>query len=63
MFESTLIAAIALVFILEGLLPFAFPDLWRKIMAQAILLSERELRKMGLISIVIGLALLLFFSE
>lgn len=63
MFESTIIAAIALVFIIEGLLPFVFPNLWRKIMSEAILLPERDLRKMGLVSIVIGLTVLLFFSE
>lgn len=63
MLETTLLAAIALVFILEGLLPFVFPKLWQKMMSEAVKLSERELRVMGLVSIVIGLLILLFFSE
>ena len=62
MLETTLLAAIALVFILEGLLPFAFPKLWQKIMAEGVKLSERELRVMGFVSITIGLLILLFFS-
>lgn len=63
MFETTLLAAIALVFILEGLLPFVFPELWRKMMSEAVKLSERELRMMGFFSIAIGMLMLLFFSE
>ncbi len=62
MLETTLLAAIALVFILEGLLPFVFPKLWQKIMAEGVKLSERELRVMGFVSITIGLLILLFFS-
>lgn len=63
MLETTLIAAIALVFILEGLLPFVFPSFWQKMMSEAVKLSERELRTMGLVSILIGLALLFLFSD
>lgn len=63
MLETVLLSAIALLFIFEGLLPFAFPRLWKKMMAEATKLSERELRTMGLVSISIGLLLLLFFSE
>jgi len=62
MLETTLLAAIALVFILEGLLPFVFPKLWKKMMSLAVQSSDRELRTMGLVSVTIGLAILLFFS-
>ncbi|CAN8138794.1 DUF2065 domain-containing protein YjeT (fragment) [uncultured Thiomicrorhabdus sp.] len=34
MFE-TLFAAFALVLIIEGLLPFAFPHFWKKMMSEA----------------------------
>ncbi|BBP46065.1 hypothetical protein THMIRHAS_14380 [Thiosulfatimonas sediminis] len=61
MFE-TLLAAIALVFIIEGLLPFVFPEVWKKMMAEASALPEGSLRTMGLVSITIGLLLLLIFS-
>lgn len=60
--ENTLITAIALVFILEGLLPFVFPEFWRKVMTEAVQLSEKQIRIMGLASLSAGMALLLFFS-
>ncbi|WP_319379560.1 DUF2065 domain-containing protein [Thiomicrorhabdus sp.] len=63
MLENTFIAALALVLILEGLLPFVFPNFWRKMMLEAVSLPERSLRLVGLVSISIGLAILLFFSE
>ncbi len=62
MFETVLISTVALVFIVEGLLPFAFPNFWRKMMAEAIMLEERKLRLMGLVSISIGMAILFFFQ-
>lgn len=63
MLETTLIAAIALVLILEGLLPFIFPKFWKRMMTEAVSMNDRDLRVMGLVSILIGLAILLFFSE
>ena len=63
MLETTLISAIALVFILEGLLPFVFPNFWKKMMTQAVQSSERDLRVMGFISIIIGMVVLFFLSE
>ncbi|MDG6773122.1 DUF2065 domain-containing protein [Thiomicrorhabdus sp. ZW0627] len=62
MLENTLLAAIALVFILEGLLPFVFPEFWRKVMTEAVQLSEKQLRVMGFLSLSIGMVLLLLFS-
>ena len=62
MLETALISALALVFILEGLLPFMFPKFWRKMMSEATLLTEKQLRLMGLVSISIGLAVLMFFT-
>ncbi|WP_019556045.1 DUF2065 domain-containing protein [Thiomicrorhabdus arctica] len=62
MFETALISALALVFIIEGLLPFMFPKLWQKMMSEAILLTEKQLRLMGLVSISLGLAVLMLFT-
>ncbi|MEA3404520.1 MAG: DUF2065 domain-containing protein [Pseudomonadota bacterium] len=62
MLETTLLAAIALFFIMEGILPFVFPEFWRKMMKEATELPEQQLRVMGLVSITIGLLILLFFS-
>lgn len=62
MLENTLIAALALVFIFEGLLPFVFPNVWRKMMLEAANLSEKQLRLMGLTAIIFGMIVLLFVS-
>ena len=62
MLETALISALALVLIIEGLLPFMFPKFWQKMMSEATLLTEKQLRLMGLVSISIGLAVLMFFT-
>lgn len=60
--ENTLLAALALVFIFEGLLPFAFPEFWRRVMSEATRMPEMQLRLMGLLSLSVGMVLLLIFS-
>ena len=62
MIESTLLAAIALLFIVEGVMPFMFPNFWKRMMKEATELPEMQLRIVGLASISIGLLILLFFS-
>ncbi len=52
--------ALSLVFIIEGILPFLYPRLWRDIVAQAAALGNAQLRIVGLISMLSGLALLSF---
>jgi uncharacterized protein YjeT (DUF2065 family) len=58
MIENLFFAAIALVFIFEGLLPFVFPKFWKNMMSHAIEQNEKSLRTMGLISITIGMIIL-----
>ncbi|MFN3883731.1 MAG: DUF2065 domain-containing protein [Rhodocyclaceae bacterium] len=58
---STLLMAFGLVLVIEGLLPFAAPRLWRETFRRAIELTDGQLRFVGLTSIIIGLALLLPF--
>ncbi|QBZ83113.1 hypothetical protein GHNINEIG_01154 [Hydrogenovibrio crunogenus] len=62
MLVEALLSAIALVFILEGLLPFVFPGVWRKTMIELVQMDDKKLRMMGLISITIGMILLFIFS-
>ena len=62
MIEFTLLAAIALLFIVEGVMPFMFPNFWKRMMKEATELPEMQLRIVGLASISIGLLILLFFS-
>ena len=46
--------------ILEGLLPFASPLVWRRVFAQVQVLSDGQIRFFGLCSIGVGVLLLLF---
>ena len=47
--------ALALVLVIEGILPFAAPRLWRSSFQRLTQLSDGQLRFIGLIAIVIGL--------
>ena len=53
-----LIRAIALVLVIEGMLPFLSPDGWRQAMAQAGQLSDKTLRIIGLVSMIAGVLIL-----
>ncbi len=55
-------AALALVLVLEGILPFASPHAVRRALAAIEQLSDGQLRGMGLASMLLG-ALLLFFVK
>lgn len=53
--------AIALVFVLEGLLPFLSPGAWRQVFERVLQLSDGQIRFLGLSSMLVGLALLFLF--
>ncbi len=57
---SDLLAALAILLVLEGLLPFLNPAATRRVFAQLSQMAERELRVAGLVSMVAGLVLLFF---
>ena len=50
--------ALALVLVIEGLMPFLNPAAWRKMFTQVLQLDDGQLRFVGLTSIVCGLLLL-----
>lgn len=54
---ENLLVAVGLVLILEGMLPFAAPDLWRQAFQRLIALRDGQLRFVGLVSMLIGLVL------
>ena len=56
---ESLWAALALLLILEGLLPFCAPGLWRETFRKVTELSDGQLRFIGLISITLGVTGLL----
>ncbi|MGD9000608.1 MAG: DUF2065 domain-containing protein [Granulosicoccaceae bacterium] len=53
-----LLAAIALVLVIEGIMPFLSPDGWRRMMLSVSQLDDRALRLAGLISMLAGAGLL-----
>ena len=52
--------AIALLLVIEGMLPFLSPSGWRRAFTQLLQLRDGQLRFFGLCSILLGLALLWF---
>ncbi len=52
------VAAFALLLLLEGMLPFALPQVWRSAFTRMTAMPDGQLRLMGLISMTLGLALL-----
>ena len=57
-----LLGALALVFVLEGLLPFLSPKSWREMFERATKLSDGQLRFIGLSSLLVGILLMLAFG-
>jgi uncharacterized protein YjeT (DUF2065 family) len=55
---SDLLAAVAILLVLEGLLPFVSPSGTRRVFQQLAQMLDRELRVAGLVSIAAGLILL-----
>ena len=57
-----LASTIALVLILEGLLPFLNPGAWRRVFERALQMSDGQIRLLGLSSLAVGVAVLLVFG-
>lgn len=57
---TDLLAALSILLVLEGLLPFLNPGGTRRVFEQLSRMSERELRSAGLISMIAGLVLIFF---
>ena len=58
-----LFAALALMLIFEGVLPFLNPDRYRKMLEMMEQISNSQLRTMGLVVMVIGAVLLTFIRS
>ena len=48
----------AMMLVIEGLLPFLFPDLWRETFRKLVSLSDGQLRFAGITAMILGLLLL-----
>lgn len=55
--NNTLLIALSLMLVLEGLMPLLLPETWRDTFKRMIALNDGQLRFVGLVSIVTGLAL------
>jgi len=62
MMWQDLFRALALVMVIEGIMPFIAPRAWRQTMMQASQLPDRVLRYIGLGSMLLGVLLLKFFN-
>ncbi|MDH5766565.1 MAG: DUF2065 domain-containing protein [Gammaproteobacteria bacterium] len=54
--------AVALVLVIEGIMPFISPHSWRNTMLQASQLPDKTLRILGLVSMLFGVFLLYLMS-
>lgn len=50
--------AFCLLLVLDGILPFLYPTRWRRLVASLATISDRQLRIMGLVSMLVGVGLL-----
>ena len=57
---TTLLMALALMLIFEGVLPFIAPNLWRDTFRRITQMSDGQIRFVGLSSMIVGLLLLLW---
>ena len=57
-----LLTALALMLIIEGVLPFLAPGLWRETFRRITEMSDGQVRFIGLTSMIAGALLLLFLS-
>lgn len=55
---TTFLMALALMLILEGVLPFLAPNLWRETFRRITQMNDGQIRFVGLSSMLVGLALL-----
>jgi hypothetical protein len=58
---KTLLFALALMLLIEGLLPFLAPQIWRDMFRRLTELADGQIRFIGLSSMILGLILLSFF--
>jgi uncharacterized protein YjeT (DUF2065 family) len=57
---TTFLMALALMLILEGVLPFIAPNLWRDTFRKITQMTDGQIRFVGLSSMIVGLLLLLW---
>jgi uncharacterized protein YjeT (DUF2065 family) len=56
--SEVLLAALALMLVIEGILPFTAPKLWRETFRKLIEMTDGQIRMSGLLSMAAGLVIL-----
>jgi uncharacterized protein len=56
--SNTLLTAFALMLVIEGVLPFLVPQMWRETFRRLTEMSDGQVRFIGLTSMLVGLLLL-----
>jgi uncharacterized protein YjeT (DUF2065 family) len=51
---NELLAALALVLVIEGLMPLISPARWREVFSRVLAMSDGQIRFIGLVSILVG---------
>ncbi|HWV19217.1 MAG TPA: DUF2065 domain-containing protein [Rhodocyclaceae bacterium] len=60
---DTVLIALGLMLVLEGLLPFLAPRIWRETFQRITQMADGQLRFMGLTSMLVGLFLIIIFAK
>ena len=55
---SVVVAGLALMLVIEGILPFTAPKLWRETFRKMIEMTDGQIRMSGLISMIAGVVVL-----
>ena len=59
---GSLAIAVALVLIIEGIVPFLSPSVWRETFERLVKMSDGQIRFFGLSSMLVGLIILILLS-
>jgi len=60
LYLTEILTALALVLVIEGILPFVSPGRYRQMVAQIVRLGDNQLRTFGLGAMIAGIVLLFF---
>ncbi len=58
---TTLLLAFALMLVIEGMLPFLAPKVWRETFRRVVEFSDGQIRFIGLSSMLVGIVILTLF--
>ncbi|WP_067515472.1 DUF2065 domain-containing protein [Endozoicomonas ascidiicola] len=57
-FIQQLLIALSLMLVIEGIVPFLYPQRWRQLVSRLSEIDDRQLRIGGLVSMLVGVGLL-----